>query len=187
MALSSSSAQDSASRSGAPTGNVRWVTAAADVREDDDRVPLFAALSLVLLFAAAPAPKPTLPPTPPDVAAKMSLLFAKASPAVRAWVDAEARKLRALPQIDGALVTADARQAFPAARPPLTAVQADVLAAMALYQVANDLDSEARLAGDATPERLAAYQSRKRGVIETLSNIMSKISTTQDSLVQNVK
>ncbi|MEO8056245.1 MAG: hypothetical protein ABI768_13890, partial [Acidobacteriota bacterium] len=106
-------------------------------------MPLLAALSLVLPLAAAPAPKPTLPPTPPGVAMRMNGLFATATPAVRAWVDSEARKLRALPQIDGALVTADARQAFPAARPPLTPGQADVLAAMALYQVANDLDSEA--------------------------------------------
>ncbi|MBK9062800.1 MAG: hypothetical protein IPL89_06340 [Acidobacteria bacterium] len=150
-------------------------------------MPLLAALALVLPFAAAPAPKPTLPPTPPGVAMRMSGLFATATPAVRTWVDGEARKLRPLPRIDGAVVAADARQAFPAARPPLTPVQADLLAAMALYQVANDLDSEARLAGDAAPEKLADYQSRKRGVIETLSNIMSKISTTQDSLVQNVK
>lgn len=148
---------------------------------------VLAALALVLPFAAAPAPKPTLPPTPPGVAMRMNGLFASATPAVRAWVDAEARKLRGLPQIDGALVTADARQAFPAARPPLTPGQVDVLAAMALYQVANDIDSEARLAGDATPERVAYFQSRKSKTIETLSNIMSKVSTTQDSLVQNVK
>ena len=145
-------------------------------------MPLLAALALVLPFAAAPAPKATLPPTPTGVAMRMNGLFASATPAVRAWVDAEARKLRALPQIDATLVTADARQAFPAARPPLTPGQADVLAAMALYQVANDLDSEARLA-EPTPEKT----SRKRGVIETLSNIMAKASKTDESIVQNLK
>lgn len=146
---------------------------------------ILAALALTLPLAAAP--KPTLPPTPPGVAMRMNGLFANATPAVRAWVDAEARKLRGLPQIDGSLVSADARQAFPAARPPLTPGQADVLAAMALYQVANDLDSEARLAGDATPERVAYFQSRKSKTIETLSNIMSKVSTTQESLPQNMR
>jgi hypothetical protein len=150
-------------------------------------VTVLAALALVLPFAAAPAPKPTLPSTPPGVAMRMNGLFASATPAVRAWVDAEARKVRGLPQIDGTLVSADARQAFPAARPPLTPGQADVLAAMALYQVANDLDSEARLAGDAAPERVAYFQSRKSKTIETLSNILAKIPKTDESIVQNLK
>lgn len=104
----------------------------------------FASLLLVLPLAAAPAAaarRPTLPPTPPDVAAKMSALFAKASPTVRAWVDAEARKLRPIPKIDLAMVTADARQRFATAVPPLTAAQADILAAMALYQTAKDYES----------------------------------------------
>ncbi len=150
---------------------------------------LLGALALVLPLAApqAAAPRPTLPPTPPDVAARMNGLFASAAPAVRSWVDAEARKLRSLPQFDAALVAADARQAFPAARPPLTPGQADVLAAMALYQVANDLDSEARLAFDATPEKLAAFQSRKSGILRTLSNLLSKISKTDEAIVQNLK
>jgi len=166
---------------------VRYVTHGARARRDDERVTLFAALALVLPFAAPPAQKPTLPTTPPGVASRMNGLFASATPSVRAWVDAEARKLRTLPQIDGSLVSADARQAFPAARPPLTTGQADVLAAMALYQVANDLDSEARLAGDAAPERVAYFQSRKRGVLETLSNILSKVSKTDEAIVQNLK
>jgi hypothetical protein len=166
---------------------VRWITAGTKVREDDDGVPLLAAVSLVLPFAAAPAPKPALPPTPPGVAMRMNGLFASATPAVRSWVDAEARKLRSLPQVDAALVAADARQAFPAVRPPLTPGQADVLAAMALYQVANDLDSEARLAGDASPETLSTFQRRKRGIIETLSNVLSRIARADESVVQNLK
>jgi hypothetical protein len=100
------------------------------------------ALALPLASGAAPAPKPTLPPTPPDVAAKMSLLFAKASPAVRSWVDAEARKLRPMPRIDLAMVATDARMRFASAAAPLTPAQADLLAAMALYQTAKDLESE---------------------------------------------
>jgi len=58
---------------------------------------------------------------------------------------------------------------------------------MALYQVANDLDSEARLAGDAAPERVAYFQSSKRGVVETLSNILSKVSKTDEAIAQNLK
>jgi hypothetical protein len=152
-------------------------------------VTFLAALVLAIPLAAPQAAslRPTLPPTPPEVAARMNGLFARATPAVRAWVDSEARKLRSLPQIDGGLVAADARQAFPAARPPLTPGQADVFAAMALYQVANDLDSEARLAGDPTPEALSRLQSRKSGLIRTLSNILARISKTDEAIVQNLK
>ena len=144
-------------------------------------------LAMPLAVPQAAALRPTLPPTPPDVAARMNGLFAKATPAVRAWVDSEARKLRSLPQIDGGLVAADARMAVPAGRPPLTPGQADVLAAMALYQVAHDLDSEARLTLDATPEKFAAFQGRKSGILRTLSNILARISKTDEAIVQNLK
>jgi hypothetical protein len=187
MALSSSNAQDSASRDVPPGRNVRCVTPGAGARRDDERVTVLAALAFVLPIAAAPAPRPTLPPVPPDVAMRMNGLFAKATPAVRSWVDVEARKLRSLPQIDAAPVAADARQAFPSVQPPLTPGQADTLAAMALYQVLNDLDSEARLAGDSSPERLAHFQDRKRGLILALSNILSKVSKTDEAIVQNLK
>ena len=148
---------------------------------------LLAALALAMPLAApqAAVPRPTLPATPPDVAARMNSLFAKATPAVRAWVDAEARKVRSIPKVDATLVAADARQAFPAARPPLAPGQADVLAAMAFYQVANDLDSEARLAGDATPEAFASFQSRKSGILRTLSTLLSRISRLDEATVQN--
>lgn len=104
---------------------------------------MLASLVLAVPLAATPAAarKPTLPPTPPDVAAKMSALFAKASPSVRSWVDAEARKLRPIQKPELAMVTADARQNFASAVPPLTPAQADVLAAMALYQTAKDIES----------------------------------------------
>lgn len=144
----------------------------------------------IVLLASMPAstPGPALPPTPPDVAARMNGLFAKATPAVRSWVDAEARKLRALPQIDGALVSSDARQGFPAVSPSLTPGQADALAAMALYQVLNDLESEARLTlGDAGPEALARLKSRKSALILTLSNVLTRVSRTDEAIVQNLK
>ena len=140
-----------------------------------------------VLAATQAAPRPTLPPTPPGVAMRMSPLFAKATPTVRRWIDDEARKLRSLPP-DGALVAADARQAFAAHTPPLTPGQADTLAAMALYQVLNDLDSEARLAiGDATAERIASLQTRRSKIVQTLSNILSKISKTDEAIVENLK
>jgi hypothetical protein len=152
-------------------------------------VRLLAALALAVPLAApqAASGRPTLPPTPPDVAARMNGLFAKAAPAVRAWVDAEARKLRSIPQLDATLVAADARQAFPAARAPLTPGQADVLAAMALYQVANDLDSEARLTEDATPEAFVSFQGRKNVILRTLSTVLARISRLDETIVQNLR
>jgi hypothetical protein len=166
------------------------VTSRARAAGDDDGVAFLAALALALPLAApqAASPRPTLPPTPPDVTTRMNGLFARATPAVRSWVDAEARKLRSQPQIDAALVAADARQAFPAVQPPLTPGQADALAAMALYQVLSDLDSEARLAiGEGAAERIAALQGRRSKLIQTLSNILARISKTDDAIVQNLK
>ena len=119
---------------------MRCVTSGCGSEAHDGGV-IAAAVLLVLPLAAGAVPRPTMPPTPPDIAMKMSALFAKATPAVRAWVDAEARKLRPIPRIDLPMVSADARQGFPSAAPPLTPAQADVLAAMALYQTAKDLES----------------------------------------------
>jgi hypothetical protein len=149
-------------------------------------VTTLAALAFALPLAAGP--KPTLPPTPPDVAMRMNALFAKASPAVHAWVDGEARRLRPLAPPEAAALAADARQGFPAAQPPLTPGQADTLAAMAAYQVVNDLDSEARLTpGEAPPERLVVLQSRKSRFLATLSSLLSRISKTDEAIVQNLK
>jgi hypothetical protein len=142
---------------------------------------LAAGLFAAVAAAGAPAPGlPAIPPTPPGVAAKMSALFAKASPAVREWVDAEACKLRPMPKVDLPMVAADARQRFASAVPPLTPAQADVLAAMALYQIAKDLESEARLKrhtgkGDLTPQELQALQQlldRKSQLEMMISNVM---------------
>ena len=75
---------------------------------------------------------------------------------------------------------ADARQRFASAVPPLTPAQADVLAAMALYQTAKDLESEARLkqpagTGDLTPQELQMLQQlmdRKSQLEMMISNAM---------------
>ena len=124
---------------------------------------LVLAATFLAAAAADGAPAPKIPPTPPDIAAKMSTLFAKASPSVRDWVDAEARKLRPMPKVDPPMVAAHARQHFSSAVPPLTPAQADLLAGMALYQTAKDLESEARLKqpagkGELTPQDLQALQ-----------------------------
>jgi hypothetical protein len=155
-------------------------------------------LAVVAAAAAAGAPAPGLsmiPPTPPDVAAKMSVLFAKASPSVRQWVDAEARKLRPMPTVDLPMVAADARQRFASAVPPLTPAQADVLAAMALYQTAKDLESEARLKqppgkGDLTPQELQALKQlmdRKSQLEMMISNIMRSSFEAGQALVSTLK
>ncbi len=148
-----------------------------------------------LAVAAVAAPAPTIPPTPPDVAAKMSTLFAKASPSVRAWVDSEARKLRPMPAAFLGMVSADARQKFSSAAPPLTQPQADLLAAMALFQTAKDLESEARLklpAGksDPSPADLAALQGlldRKSQLETMISNVLKASYDSGQAVVSTLK
>ena len=146
-------------------------------------------------MTGAGAPAPAIPPTPPDVAAKMSLLFAKASPAVREWVDAEARKLRPMPKVDLPMVAADARQRFASALPPLTPAQADLLAGMALYQTAKDLESEARLKqptgkGDLTPQDLQALQQlldRKSQLELMISNVIRSSYEAGQAAISTLK
>lgn len=147
------------------------------------------ALVLALPVAAGPTSRPALPPTPPDVAARMSVLFAKASPPVRAWVDAEARRLRAMPPPDVSALESDARQAFPAAQPPLTPGQVDTLAAMAVYQVVNDIDSEARLVpqGPAASETLSKLSDRKGAFLRLLSTLLRKTSEADGAIVAGLK
>lgn len=146
-------------------------------------------LALALPLAATPAQRPTLPPTPPDVAAKMSALFAKATPTVRAWVDAEARKLRPMPPPDAAALEGDARQAFPAAQPPLTPGQASALAAMAVYQVVNDIDSEARLVpdGPTASETLSRLAERKSAFLRILATLLKKTTDADAAIVATLK
>lgn len=148
---------------------------------------MFASASLALVLAAqGAAAKPTLPPTPPAVAVQMNGLFAKATPAVRTWVDGEARKLRPLPPpADGTAVEADARAAFSSSQPPLGAPQAGALAAMAVYQVVNDLDSEARLAPG--PDALAKLSDRKSAFLRVLSSLLRKFSEADAAFVANLK
>lgn len=149
---------------------------------------LAAALALALPLAATPAPaaKPKLPPTPPQAGLRMGAIFAKASPAVRAWVDAEARRFRPLPPPDATALETDARQAFPAARPPLTNAQADVLAAMAAYQLLSDLDSEARL-GEETALRFQALSDRKTKLLQTLDGLLRRFSDADAAVVAALK
>ncbi len=157
-----------------------------------------AALAFALPLAAAP--RPTLPPTPPQVAMRMNALFAKASPAVRSWVDAEARKLRPMPRVDLAMVASDARQRFASATPPLTPAQADVLAAMALYQTAKDLESTFVMRdglrdkkdsmGDMSQQDMFALQQlmeHKTQLEAMISNVMKASSDAQAGLVANLK
>jgi hypothetical protein len=140
---------------------------------------------------AAPHRGPAIPPTPPDLAAKMSALFAKAPPAVRTWVDAEARKLRLIPRVDPAMVSSDARRHFAATHvPALTPGQTDVLAAMAIYQNVKDLESEARLKqladkGDPSPQDMAtlAQMMEKKKQMEALIASLLRASSEADAAV----
>jgi hypothetical protein len=154
-------------------------------------------LAPALFWAAAGtgAPAPAIPPTPPDVSAKMSALFAKASPSVRQWVDEEARKLRPIPKVDLFLVAADARQRFASTAPPLIPAQAELLAAMALYQTAKDLESEARLKqpspkGDLSPADLQALQQlldRKSQLEQMISNVLKSSYESGQAAVATLK
>jgi hypothetical protein len=158
-------------------------------------------LAAVAAVGAPAAPgRPTIPPTPPDVAAKMSVLFAKASPAVRAWVDAEARKLRPMPKIDLPMVAADARQRFASAVPPLTPAQADVLAAMALYQTAKDVESAVAMRdglrdaknslGELNKQDIFFLQQamdQKNQLEAMISNVMRSFSDGAQAIIGNLK
>ncbi len=144
---------------------------------------------LVLALPAAAAPRPTLPPTPPDVSARMNGLFARATPAVRTWTGTEARKLRPMPPPDAEALAADARLGFPAAQPPLTPGQADTLAAMAVYQVVSDLDSEARLAppGPAAGDPIAKLSERKSAFLKVLTALLRKTTDADAAVVAALK
>ncbi len=149
---------------------------------------LLAALVLASPLAATPAAaqRPALPPTPPDTAARMNGLFTRATPAVRAFVDGEARKLRSLPPpADGAPVAADALRTFAGRTPQVTPGQADVLAAMAIYQVVSDLDSEARLAP--SPEAVARLAERKAAFLRVLTALLRRLSEADAAIVANLK
>jgi hypothetical protein len=149
-----------------------------------------AAILLALPLAATPAAaRPGLPPTPPDVAMRMNALFAKTGPTVHAWVDTEARKLRGMPPPDAAVLESDARQGFPSAQPPLAPGPVDTLAAMAAYQVVNDIDSEARLAqqGPAGAESLSKLADRKGAFLRILSTLLRKTTEADAAIVAALK
>ena len=148
-------------------------------------VPRALFVLLPLLSAPARDARAALPPTPPDVSTRVNAFFAKATPAVRSWVDAEARRLRPLPPPEAVTLEGDARQGFPTVKPPLTPGQADVLAAMAAYQVVNDLDSEARLAPNA--DALGKIAERKAAWLKLLSSLLRRISETDAAIVANLK
>jgi hypothetical protein len=143
---------------------------------------------LALALPAAAAPRPTLPPTPPDVSARMNALFARATPAVRTWTGAEARKLRPMPPPDAETLAADARLGFPAAQPPLTPGQADTLAAMAVYQVVSDLDSEARLAPPGPAgDPIAKLSERKSAFLKVLTALLRKTTDADATVVASLR
>src|SRR5512141_615519 len=191
MALSSS---DSGTQDSAPS-NLRLPEPCARSHRRDSRgetmdgVNVLLALVLAFPAAAGPSPRPTLPPTPPDLAARMSVLFAKASLPVRSWVDAEARKLRAMPPPDVAVLENDARQAFPATQPPLTPGHVDTLAAMAVHQVVNDIDSEARLVpqGPQAAETLPKLAERKSAFLRILAALFRKTTEADAAFVASLK
>lgn len=162
------------------------------------RLLVLSALSLAAALArsagaAAPPPSLVIPPTPPDLAAKMSALFARASPTVRTWVDAEARKLRPLPRVDPAMVASDARLQFAATHvPALTPGQTDVLAAMAIYQTVKDLESEARLkqlADKGDPQSTSAFaqmMERKKQLEALIASLLRASSEAAAAFVSSL-
>ena len=90
------------------------------------------------------------------------------------------------------IVQQDVRGSFPR----LTEEQSDLLCFYVLADVAEKLSLAMNSAGvrngtnemsEMTSLRLQMTMDRRSKFISTLSNIMSKVSTTQDSLVQNIK
>lgn len=146
-----------------------------------------ALLATPMVWAAAPVP--------PEITAVQQRLSAQLSPPVRTWVTQQAVVARQSPPEAVATITANAaRQRFRGQ--PLSQQGLDALVFLVLYQSA-ELEALPQRAPVATTRRsssselaslrLQATMDRRSKTVALLSNITKKISTTQDTLIQNLK
>ena len=131
---------------------------------------------------------------PPEITGAHQRLSARLAPPVRAWVSQQAVIARQAPPEAAATLTGNAaRQRFRGQ--PLTPQLIDTLVFLVLYESAELEALPTR--GPATARRsssselaglqLQSMMDRRSKTVALLSNLTKKISTTQDTLVQNLK
>ncbi|TAK55977.1 MAG: hypothetical protein EPO25_02005 [Gammaproteobacteria bacterium] len=131
---------------------------------------------------------------PPEITGAHQRLSARLAPPVRAWVSQQAVIARQAPPEAAATLTSNAaRQRFRGQ--PLTPQLIDTLVFLVLYESAEieALPTRAPAAArrgpssERTSMQLQSMMDRRSKTVALLSNLMKKISTTQDALVQNLK
>lgn len=133
--------------------------------------------------------RPRTPQFPPDVKARGDRLWNAASPAVKAWASQNAPQVAKGPGDPEALAHAAAQARSAHTR---GGGAADSLSFLLLYeasrslQAKSDLDSMSEM-GEMESLRLQMAMDRLSKMMSTLSNLMKKMSTTQDAIIQNMK
>ncbi len=143
--------------------------------------------------AQAPAarPRPRVPPFPIDVKTLGEKLRITSSPAVKSWATQNAAAIAKGPGDSETLARASAQARWPNLR---VAAAYDALTFLLLYEAAGDLESAAKKDLDSMSElgeteslRLQMAMDRLSKMMTALSNILKKIDSTSESIVQNLK
>ena len=135
--------------------------------------------------------RPRVPQFPPDVKARGDRLWNAASPAVKAWASQNAPQVAKGPGDPEALAHAAAQARSANTR---GGGAADSLSFLLLYEASKGLQASTKSNLDSMSEmgemeslRLQMAMDRLSKMMSTLSNLMQKMSTTQDAIVQNMK
>lgn len=135
--------------------------------------------------------RPQVPEIPADIKALGDRLWNAASPSVKSWASQNAPGIAKGTGEPESLARAAVQARWSHVR---AAGASDTLTFMANYQALRAVqdDLKGKLDGmnemsEMTSMRLQMMMDRRSKFISTLSNIMKKISTTQDTLVQNLK
>lgn len=138
-----------------------------------------------------------IPPLPPDVATFRARLSPKMSPAVRAWVTAEAKTIgtqNLRPEAMLFMAKSDAGVRFGGQN--LGAADIDALVILVMAVVASDAEADLRqvLAGakaatmsEAQQLRMQMAMDRQSKLMSTLSNLLKKASESSGAIIQNIK
>ncbi|MBK9064698.1 MAG: hypothetical protein IPL89_16120 [Acidobacteria bacterium] len=134
--------------------------------------------------------RPRTPQFPPDVKARGDRLWNAASPAVKAWASQNAPQVAKGPGDPEALAHAAARA--PVVLTPEAAARPGPLSFLLLYEASEEPAGQERPrlhVGDGRDGslRLQMAMDRLSKMMSTLSNLMKKMSTTQDAIIQNMK
>lgn len=159
--------------------------------------------------AQAPAPAPAAPhaqtlPTvdpqklgtlPADADRRFAALKAKVAPSAWAWIEQQARVEADRPAPDPSALRIAMVQRF---GPHLPVAELDAVTCLVLTQASRDLETDmhgllahaqvgAQPQGQTDSLRLQTLMDRRSKLIETLSNVMKKMSDTDSSIVGNLK